>query len=172
MRQNNKLVTWQIYLRDVMRDETEPVNCERIIHQSGSCFVWNWRPKRNQNIIIFPKTCVHKIRTTRYKSKNIYRLLKNYAGIHPKHPQTIGEATGGGKDMEEWRIQGPSPQWALQTIDLSQLCTRDLPITPVMIMIWQNVQKSLQMSDGWMASRIWLPHVTLVDLRGLRSLVP
>ena len=122
MRQNNKLVTWQIYMRDVMGDETEPVNCERIIHQSGSCFVWNWRPKRNQNIIIFPKTCVYKTRTTRYK--NIYRLLKNYAGIHPKHPQTIGVHRGG-KDMEDpgpctsrERLVTASPfricQWLLQ----------------------------------------------------------
>ena len=98
------------------------LNCERIIHQSGSCFVWNWRPKRNQNIIIFPKTCVYKTRTTRYK--NIYRLLKNYAGIHPKHPQTIGVHRGG-KDMEDpgpctsrERLVTASPfricQWLLQ----------------------------------------------------------
>ena len=62
-----------------MGDEREPVNGESPIHQIGSCFVWKWRPKRNQNIIIFPKKCV-------YKLKNIYilKFLKNYAGIGPR----------------------------------------------------------------------------------------
>ena len=33
---------------------------ERIIHHSGSFFVWKWRSKRNQNIIMFPKMCLFK----------------------------------------------------------------------------------------------------------------
>ena len=64
-----------------MGDEREPVNGESPIHQIGSCFVWKWRPKRNQNIIIFPKKCV-------YKLKKIYlyklKFLKNYTGIGPR----------------------------------------------------------------------------------------
>ena len=43
-----------------MGDEREPVNYERPVHQSGSCFVWKWRSKKHQNIIIFPKICSFK----------------------------------------------------------------------------------------------------------------
>ena len=77
-----------------MGDEREPVNCERIIHHSGSFFVWKWRSKRNQNIIMFPKMCLFK--TENSGKYNIYKFLKNYANIGPKHPQTIG-STGVGR---------------------------------------------------------------------------
>ena len=56
----------------------------------------------------------------------IYKFLKYYACIDPKHPQTIGSHRSG-KDME---IQGPvrretdlSPFRVVPAIDLNQLCT-------------------------------------------------
>ena len=77
----NKLMTWQIQLRDLMGDEREPVNDESPIHQIGSCFVRKWRPMRNQNIIIFPKKCV-------YKLKNINSVIFFFEKLCRHRPQT------------------------------------------------------------------------------------
>ena len=92
------------------------VNCERTIHQGGSCFVCNWRSQRNQNIIISPKMCLFKLKTL--ENKKFTFFLKNYAGIDSKHPQTIGST----REREGYGDPGPWPPMVAPS-DLNQLCT-------------------------------------------------
>ena len=85
-----------------MGDEREPVNCERIIHHSSSFFVWKWRSKRNQNIIMFPKMCLFK-NWKLGKLKVIQDLEKCQ---HRLQTSPNNWKRWGGKDME---VQGPVP---------------------------------------------------------------
>ena len=96
-----------------MGDEREPVNYERPIRQSGSCFVWKWRSKKNQNIIIFPKRCLFKTETLG-KITNIQFLDKlcrrrPQTNTISKHPQTIGTQLG-----------APGRIWRSKALDLER----------------------------------------------------
>ena len=97
--------------------EREPVNCERIIHHSGSCFVWKWQSKRNQNIIMFTKMCLFK----NWKLGKIKVILDLEKCQHRLQTSPNNWKRRGGKDME----MGPVPpetdsspfrifQWLLQ----------------------------------------------------------
>ena len=69
----------------------EGTNGESPIHQIGNCFVWKWRPKRNQNIIIFPKKCVYKLKKYKLgKKEQVFeKLCRHRPQTYPNIPKQL-----------------------------------------------------------------------------------
>ena len=101
------------------------------LRQSGSCFVWKWRSKKNQNIVIFPKMCLFKTEKLR-KIDNIQvieKLLRNRPQTYPNIPKQLvapgreGFGDPGPCTSREGLVTILNLPMAVPAIDLNQLCT-------------------------------------------------
>ena len=139
------------------------------LRQSGSCFVWKWRSKKNQNIVIFPKMCLFKTEKLR-KIDNIQvieKLLRNRPQTYPNIPKQLvapgreGFGDPGPCTSRERLVTILNLPMAVPAIDLNQLCTGIVHLLSEFSMTEKHKSPVCWDSSGKKETRvmimIWIP---------------